>query len=841
MDALLSDQTNSAPDPPQKSGLACAVLVAACTLLCWFGLASILVAVLVSRSPASLPLVLGEVLGLIFLAGCLLVPAAVARWLARRPGWESLKPLGVLLLLVGGYALAAIAIRAAAGESRALETGLRLGVLTAGALVAGLAAMRKVHIPRSHLVRTFGLGTPPLAGLVLGAGLIGILTLGWPLTGALGDSWASLGLVLQGLGLALPEEILFRGAVLGILAYDWRGPKGLATTLSLLLYLAFLQTQILPAGNWEALGLIVVLIPLAILTTQLRALSGSIWAGVLVAWFFRAMPLLFTDPRDEIMEPTQWLAGVGMLAGAVMLAILVWGGRSVLTSRWRLSPIATLALTALLALSVWAVWAGAWVFAGEPGFHNDGFIVMMKEQADLSAAYDVSDPLARRAYVYQLLVKTAEETQAPLRAELESRGLTYKPHYLINMIHVEGHHGMRAKFADMPGVAYVMRSPNVRPYPKHIPLGTLPASGGSGVEWNIQKVGADAVWEMGYRGQGVVVGGQDTGYDWEHPALKNSYRGWDAEVGRADHDYNWHDAWDDAPVPHDDDQHGTHTMGTVVGDDRGVNQVGLAPGARWIGCRNMRRGIGNPTSYAECMEFFLAPYPLGGDPFRDGDVTCSPDVVNNSWGCPDYEGCEDDTLEPGLEALRAAGIMMVVSAGNEGPACGTVTDPPAPYSTVLSVGATDPQGNITFFSSRGPVAPSGADETLLKPEIVAPGNEIRSSVPGGGYASAGGTSMAAPHVTGLVALLWSARPDLIGDIDATQQIIRGSAKHVPVSVFCSPSIQPPASGPLAQIMVALDPDPEVCACGNLTGTPNHVYGWGEIDALQAVEMALGRQ
>jgi hypothetical protein len=840
MDVPLSDPVDRPPDSPQKPGLACGILVAAGTLLCWFGLASLLVAGLVSLSPVSLPWALDEVLGLILLAGLLLIPAVGALWLARRPGWEGLRPLGLSLLAVAGYALAAIAIRAIAGENVALETGLRLGILTIVALVAGATAVRKAGIPRCHLVRTFGLDALPLAGLILGAGLIAILTLGWPLTGALGDSWTSLGLLLQKLGLVLPEEILFRGAVLGILAYDWRGPKGLATTLSLLIYLAFLHTQILPAGNWEALGLIIVLIPLALLTTQLRALTGGIWAGVLVAWFYRAMPILFTDPRDEIMEPTQWLAGAVMLAVAVMLAMLVWGGRLVLASRWRLPKIATLGLVVTLALVVWGAWFGAWIYAGEPGFHNDGFIIVMEEQAGLSPAYEIADRLVRRAYVYEVLVKTAEETQTPVRAELESRGLAYKPYYLINMIRVDGHHRMREKYADLPGVAYVLRNPNVRPYPAHIPLGTLPASEGSGVEWNIRRVGADTVWEMGYRGQGIVVGGQDTGYDWEHPALKHSYRGWDAEAGQADHNYNWHDAWDGTSIPHDDDQHGTHTMGTVVGDDGGANQIGMAPEARWVGCRNMRRGIGNPASYTECMEFFLAPYPLDGDPFRDGDVTRSPDVVNNSWGCPDYEGCVDDTLELGLEALRAAGIMMVVSAGNEGPACQTVIDPPAPYPAVLSVGAADASGNITFFSSRGPVLDAEPDGLLLKPEIVAPGDDIRSSVPGGGYAVAGGTSMAGPHVTGLVALLWSARPDLVGDIETTEGIIRRSAIHVPVHATCAPSQKPPASGLLAEIAVALDPNPEVCACGGVTGTPNNVYGWGEINALRAVEAALER-
>jgi subtilisin family serine protease len=211
-------------------------------------------------------------------------------------------------------------------------------------------------------------------------------------------------------------------------------------------------------------------------------------------------------------------------------------------------------------------------------------------------------------------------------------------------------------------------------------------------------------------------------------------------------------------------------------------------------------------------------------------------VVNNSWGCPDFEGCQDDTLEPALEALRAAGIMMVVSAGNDGPACGTGGEPPARYDAAFSVGASDSAGVITSFSSRGPISDSGQDGALLKPDVVAPGADIRSSTPGDDYRSADGTSMAGPHVTGLVALLWSARPDLRADIQATEDIIRRSARPVPVSAVCVPPSRPPSEGLVAEILAASDNT--VCACGDVTGTPNNVYGWGEINALRAVEMAL---
>jgi subtilisin family serine protease len=212
----------------------------------------------------------------------------------------------------------------------------------------------------------------------------------------------------------------------------------------------------------------------------------------------------------------------------------------------------------------------------------------------------------------------------------------------------------------------------------------------------------------------------------------------------------------------------------------------------------------------------------------------APHVINNSWGCPVEEGCDDTVLEPAAEALRAAGIMMIVSAGNEGPDCQTVDEPPARYDSVFSVGATGPLGEVTGFSSRGPVPNSAS---LLKPDITAPGEEIRSSTPEGGYGVASGTSMAGPHVAGLVALIWSANPALIGQIEATEEIIRQSAKPTNVSAACSLEEQASEEDTLLEELEALE-NPSLCACGEVEGTPNNVSGWGEIDALAAVELAL---
>src|SRR5262249_9198043 len=216
------------------------------------------------------------------------------------------------------------------------------------------------------------------------------------------------------------------------------------------------------------------------------------------------------------------------------------------------------------------------------------------------------------------------------------------------------------------------------------------------VEGGLSYIRAPEVWSLGFTGQGIVVGGGDTGQRFDHEALVSHYRGFNG--GSFNHDFNWHDSIHspaaggncgaDSPAPCDDSGHGSHTIGTAVGGDGAGNQIGVAPGAQWIGCRNMDRGNGTPARYLECFEFFLAPYPVGGSPAQ-GDPSKAPDLTTNSWGCPQSEGCSPDTLLSGVAAQRAAGILTVVSAGNSGPACSTVSDPPAIYNQSYTVGAID--------------------------------------------------------------------------------------------------------------------------------------------------------
>nr|HID14691.1 hypothetical protein [Anaerolineae bacterium] len=765
----------------------------------------------------------------------------VALLARRRPGWGTTAATATGLTATAGYLVLDAAVRAMLTPTPALSLQgegvwaavLRLGVLVPYALLAAWLTPRLAGVSSRRLREWLGLSRFDLPTVLVALAVAALVTIPWPVTGALGDSLTSLGLAFQTLAWALPQVLLFWGVVFCLLTSTFVRTWAAALTTILLYGLSTLG-GVLPAADWGALQNGVLLLPLALLLTELRAREGGVYPLLPVAFCYRAVPLLFVDPRDAIAqgipEPQHIASHTIVVVTAAAVGLALWAGRRLLLAlRERLQVLAWVRLTAatLAALVMWGTWGGLYLFAGEPGFANDGFLIILEEQADLSAARAIPDREARLQYVYETLVETAERTQTPLRAELDELGLPYRPYYVINMIRIDGHRWLMRRFAGRPGVAQVILNPNVREYPRRIPF---PYGGDSGppeeVQPNLAAIHADEAWALGVTGEGIVVAGQDTGYDWTHPALKSHYRGWDGQSG--DHDYNWHDAWDGTAVPFDDDSHGTHTMGIVLGDDGAGNRTGVAPGAQWIGCRNMRRGFGNPGAYAECMEFFLAPYPHGGDPFSDGDVSLAPHVVNNSWGCPDFEGCFPDTLEPAVEALRAAGIMMVVSVGNDGPACGTATAPPANYDGAFSVGATSDDGNIVSFSSRGPV------DGLIKPDVAAPGMYVRSSVPGGGYGYAGGTSMAGPHVTGLVALLWSADPALVGDIDATEELICQTAVPKPVENACAAEDEPP-EGPFAALLYN-----PVCACGGVTGVPNNVYGCGFIDAGAAVRAALGK-
>lgn len=441
------------------------------------------------------------------------------------------------------------------------------------------------------------------------------------------------------------------------------------------------------------------------------------------------------------------------------------------------------------------------------------FLVFLEEQADLSAAATIGDKAARGAYVMQALMAVAERTQPAVMAELERLNVAYRPYWIANMIWVRGDLEAVERLAVRSDVAHLYANPRVQmalPPVERAPLAT------AGVEPNVSRINAPAVWAAGIDGGGVVVGGQDTGYAWDHPALITQYRGWDG--ASAAHDYNWYDAIHhdldgnggnpcgfDSLVPCDDNSHGTHTMGTIIGDDGGANQIGVAPGARWIGCRNMEQGAGTPATYSECFQWFMAPTDRQGN---NPQPALAPDVINNSWTCPPPEGCVDPlALQTVVANVRQAGIVVVVAAGNSLPSCSSISYPPAIYDESLTVGATNNLDVITSFSSRGPVTIDGSNR--LKPDVTAPGSNVRSSIPPNGYTYKSGTSMATPHVTGLVALLLQVRPDTRGNVEAIETLLRETA--IPLT------------------------SSQGCGGDEPAAVPNNVYGYGRVDALRTIQ------
>ncbi|MDJ0754633.1 MAG: S8 family serine peptidase [Ardenticatenaceae bacterium] len=458
-----------------------------------------------------------------------------------------------------------------------------------------------------------------------------------------------------------------------------------------------------------------------------------------------------------------------------------------------------------IASGFWLIAILVYAIGGSPGFHGDRLFVIMADQADVSAAAGISDIDERRAFVYDTLATQARGSQEDLLATLDRFFIDHESFYLVNAVEVEGGPFIRWWLSRRPDVDRVIDSFDARPLPFPHPTSTgsdtAPADGR--VIWNLQMVGADRVWaDFEATGNGVVVGNSDSGVQFDHPQIADSYRGRDGQ-----HNFNWYDPWTATLAPTDYNGHGTHTIGSVLG-----NTTGVAPDAEWIGCANLQRPLGSPGKYLACLEFMLAPFPQGGDPQVDGRPDLAADVLNNSWACPPVEGCDPTSLQPALDALRAAGIFVVASAGNEGlGGCSTVNSPIAIYDSVFSVGAINRGQNLAEFSSLGPVTVDGSGRP--KPDIVAPGVGILSAFPESTYATTDGTSMAGPHVAGVVALVWSANPDLVGNIEGTEQILQDTAR--------------PLDGG------------SINSCGD-EALPNNLVGYGLVDAYAAVQSALER-
>lgn len=652
-----------------------------------------------------------------------------------------------------------------------------------------------------------GLNLRGLSWALLMAGVVGIP---WVLWGALGSIWDTILNLIVALLFGVAAAWILQRMFLREVDQEYsRGRflmEGFAAALTLLVMVTGLGIN----GNQGLLSLTVPVLgwALAAVCFLERSIQGrmtSNWLALaLLAGLAAFWPLAWIDP-DELAsvvtlgvgELIQWanLAAFVSLILGIGLGLLAL---VLLSSFWRRQSFIWIA--GIGAGLVWLALPVLYLVAGQPGFFGERLYVVMREQADLSGAEDIEDYNQRRQYVYDTLVAHADATQADLRSALDRFFISYQPYYLENAIEVQGGPLIRLWLESRPEVDRVLDSPRLRPLPAPVPPSEGTSSAPTEPQWNLTMIGADKVWEeFGITGAGVIVGQSDSGAQMDHPELADAYLGRDGS-----HDYHWYDPWNHTTAPTDIGGHGTHTLGTALG-----NNVGVAPDAEWIGCTNLARNLGNPALYLDCMQFMLAPFPQDGDPLRDGQPERGAHVLNNSWGCPEVEGCDPAALQTAVSALRAAGVFVVSSAGNDGRGgCGSLEAPIALYDAVYSVGAVNSTGEIAEFSSLGPVTADGSQR--IKPDIAAPGVNVLSSYPGGTYSRASGTSMAGPHVAGTVALIWSANPDLIGDIDRTEEILNASAA--------------PFEGVLPACVAP--------------GTPNNAVGYGVLDAYEAVRMAL---
>ena len=423
------------------------------------------------------------------------------------------------------------------------------------------------------------------------------------------------------------------------------------------------------------------------------------------------------------------------------------------------------------------------------------FWVILRDKADLSPAFGTRDWTARGGFVYEQLTSVASGSQAGLRLMLQDRGAVYQPFWIINAIRVTGGQDILTDIAARPEVAEITAD---RTFEIPQPLPGKDEPGVETIEWNIDRVNAPQVWStFGDRGEGIVVASIDTGVLYTHAALVNQYRG-NLGGGSFDHNYNWFDpsfvCGSPSLAPCDNNGHGTHTMGTMVGDDGdpGTNQIGVAPHARWITAKGCESSSCSLSALLASGQWMLAPTDLNGNNPRPD---LRPNIVSNSWG----DGPFDPFYQATVQAWVAAGLFPSFANGNGGSACNTASVPGA-YPESYGVGAFDISNNIAFFSSRGPSFFGG----IIKPNIAAPGVNVRSSWNDGSYFTISGTSMATPHLSATVALMWSAAPSLIGDIAATRSLLDSTAINT-----------------------------SDLTCG---GTPenNNVWGEGRLDAFAAV-------
>lgn len=400
-------------------------------------------------------------------------------------------------------------------------------------------------------------------------------------------------------------------------------------------------------------------------------------------------------------------------------------------------------------------------------------IVRLREQTDLSRISG-ENRASRQKNSITALKATADTSQKRLIALLTNRQLQgtvsgFQAFWIFNGLEVTATPDVINEIAAQFEVKNITLN---EPIPEPATIRTTGAP-----EPNLTAINAPSLWNLGWRGQGVVVAIMDSGVDSNHPDLSAQWRGGTN---------SWFDPYHQHSTPADLSGHGTQVLGVMVGRDAGGTSIGVAPDAQWIAVKIFNdSGIATDAGIIAGFQWVL-------DPDGNPDTDDAPDVVNGSWGSP---GCHLK-FQPEVQALRAAGILPIFAAGNYGPNSETSVSP-ANYPESLAVGAIDNSNVIYDSGSRGPS--NCGEPSTTYPEVVAPGVNINSSDRFNSYATSTGTSIAAPHVAGGLALLLSSFPQM--DVDTQRKVLIKSA------------------APLT---------------GN--GQPDNNTGYGRIDLIQAYQM-----
>ena len=433
------------------------------------------------------------------------------------------------------------------------------------------------------------------------------------------------------------------------------------------------------------------------------------------------------------------------------------------------------------------------------------YLVFLKEEANIERATaqataasmirKESDQRAietKRSYIVNALKETAHFSQKPLIHYLEQeqnkqRVKTFREFFIVNAVAVTSTKEVMEQLAQFPQVEAIKANET---YTLEVSEDVEVLEEDQGQEeqypWNLQMMNVPEVHKKGLKGEGMTVAIIDSGVDGTHPALKDKWRG----KGKEDVSAHWLDTtYEHDETPADKSGHGTHVAGSIVGEEKdGKNKIGVAPNAQWIAAKVFNaEGETSDFQLIEAGEWVMAP---------GGNIDLAPDVVNNSWGM--VVAGKNEYYREIVKRWKEADIFPVFSAGNtrfpmNTGGEGSVTAP-ANYPESFSVGAIDEEQRLGHFSLQGP-SPYGD----TKPEVTAPGVAIRSAKAGGGYVKMNGTSMASPHVAGMIVLIRQMNRDL--SVAEIEEIVKRTV--VPLTDKEFPT------------------------------SPNNGYGYGMVNALNA--------